>query len=87
MREDFDIMTLGLYEAWNIFKIMCEDARIYKLIRFGIDIKFDINDYLKGRIKIKPKSAKAMIRGRTIELEDFETELEEREKKELKAYG
>lgn len=43
-------------------------------------IKFDINDYLKGRIITKPKVGKALIRGKTCKLEDFETELEEREK-------
>lgn len=78
--EDIDLMTMGLPEAWNMYKIMSDKDELYRRARFGIKIKFDINDYLKGRITIKPKSGRAMIRGRNCSLEDFETELEDREK-------
>lgn len=80
MNADLDILTLGLPEAWNMYKIMTEHDEEYRKARFGIKIKFDINDYLKGRILIKPKTGKALVRGKTFILEDFETELEEREK-------
>lgn len=80
MNQDLDILTLGLPEAWNMYKIMSDRDEDYRKARFGIDIKFDINDYLKGRILTKPKTGKALIRGKTCSLEEFETELEEREK-------
>lgn len=80
MNQDLDILTLGLNEAWNMYKIMASHDNSYKMARFGVNIKFDINDYLKGRIQTKPKSGRALIRGQTCKLEDFETELEEREK-------
>ena len=78
--NDLDILTLGLAEAWNMYKIMADHNQEYRKARFGVNIKFDINDYLKGRILTKPKTGKALIRGKTCKLEDFETELEEREK-------
>lgn len=80
MNQDLDILTLGLPEAWNMYKIMADHDQSYREARFGIRIKFDINDYLKGRILTKPKTGKALIRGHTCKLEDFETELEAREK-------
>ena len=43
-------------------------------------MKLDINDYLKGRITIKPKVGLALIRGKAEKLETFETELEARER-------
>ena len=79
-KNDIDILTLGLSEAWNMYKIMCEHDNEYKKARFGMNIKFDINDYLKGRIITKPKTGKALIRGKAYHLEEFETELETREK-------
>lgn len=78
--QDLDILTLGLPEAWNMYKIMADHDEEYRKARFGVKIKFDINDYLKGRIMTKPKTGKALIRGKTCQLEDFETELEKREK-------
>lgn len=78
--NDLDILTLGIAEAWNMYKIMAEHDQTYRKARFGTNIKFDINDYLKGRIQIKPKTGKALIRGKTCDLEEFETELENREK-------
>lgn len=68
-------------EAWNVFKTESEMASDeYRQARFGVKILFDINDYLKGRISIKSKTGQAYIRGRTHKLEDFETELEVRER-------
>lgn len=81
MTQDLDIRTLNIEEAWNTFKTEIKTHETeYKQARFGIKIKFDINDYLKGRITIKAKTGKAYIRGGAYELEDFETELELRER-------
>lgn len=78
--NDLDILTMGLPEAWNMYKMLSEHDNEYNEARFGKKIRFDINDYLKGRILIKPKTGKALIKGKGYLLEDFETELEEREK-------
>jgi hypothetical protein len=80
MNNDMEILTLGLTEAWSMFKIMNNGDESYRKVRFGITIKFDINDYIKGRIMTKPKIGKALIRGKTYKLEEFETELESRER-------
>lgn len=81
MTNDLDIRTLSLEEAWQTFKTEIQmDEAEYRLARFGCDIRFDINDYLKGRIAIKGKVGKAFIRGCAYMLEDFETELENRER-------
>lgn len=81
MTTDMDIRTLSLQEAWNTFKTEIEmTEKEYKEARFGVTIKFDINDYLKNRIAIKGKVGKAFIRGKSHSLEDFETELEKRER-------
>lgn len=81
LTNDLDIRTLDLREAWNFFKteIAMEDET-YRKARFGIKVKFDINDYLKGRIPVKAKTGKALVRGQAHKLEDFETELEVRER-------
>lgn len=81
MGVDLDIRTLDLREAWNFFKTEIETTHEeYRKARFGIRVKFDINDYLKGRIIIKSKKGVAHIRGKMYDLEKFETELEERER-------
>ena len=76
MNEQLDILTLGIAEAWSMFKIMGRGTESYRKARFGKEIKFDINDYIKGRIQIKAKTGKALVRGKQYNLEDFETELE-----------
>lgn len=81
MTNDTEIRTMALEQAWNTMKTEIEmTEREYKQARFGINIIFDINDYLKGRITIKAKTGKAFIRGKAHRLEEFETELEQRER-------
>lgn len=72
---------MNFEESWNYFKteINMTDTE-YKKARFGINIRFDLNDYLKGRINIKSKSGKALIKGKSHDLEEFETEIEKRER-------
>lgn len=76
-----DFRALDFEEAWNVFKseISMTDS-IYRKVRFGITHKFDVNDHFKGRILIKGKAGLAVVRGKTIGLEDYETELELRER-------
>jgi len=81
MSNNLDIRTLSLEEAWNTFKTeIGMTEKEYRQARFGVSIRFDINDYLKGRIAIKSKTGKAFIKGSSYNLEEFETELEKRER-------
>lgn len=76
-----EIRQMNLQEAWNTFKTEAEMTdKEYIEARFGKNITFDINDYLKGRINIKSKVGKALIKGTAYDLEEFETELEIRER-------
>lgn len=50
----------------------------YDKARFGINTKFDAYDYLNKVMIIKPKVGKVLYRGKTINLTDLWTELEER---------
>ena len=79
---NMEIITMSLKEAWELFKIIRneDDTDTYKKIRYGIDELFDINDYLKGRMIIKPKSGVALLRGKPMSLGTIDTELEKREK-------
>lgn len=78
---DLEIRQMNFEEAWNTFKTEIQMMQPeYQKARFGLGIRFDINDYLKGRITIKAKTGKAFIRGKSFELEEFETELEKRER-------
>lgn len=80
--SDLDLRTLDFNEAWNTFKTEAEmNTDEYRKARFGIRIKFDINDYLKGRLVIKAKKRNVYIKGCVYDLEEFETELEMRERK------
>lgn len=84
MTEEQDIRTLSLEQVWKVFLIeKGEDAKaesIYKEARFGSSVSFDMYDYLNGNIQTKPKSGHIIIRGKSMDLEKFWTELEEREK-------
>lgn len=76
-----DIRTLTLDEAWEIFKTDIERNNIiYKKVRFGISIAFDINLYFKGFIIIKGKSGKVFIGNQTYTAIELFTELERRER-------
>lgn len=85
MNQNLDIMLLPIEEAWSIFKVLEADNLTYTKIRFGFNLKFDINDYIKNRITFKNKAGLAIIRGRIIKIEELETELELREK-EIKTW-
>ena len=81
MSQDVDFRSLGLEEAWNYFKSeanMNEEA--YRKARFGVDIMFDINEYLLGYIRIKGKTGQVIHRATSYNTEDFFTELEMRER-------
>lgn len=81
MSRDIDISTLGLEEAYNAFKVEVDTmSKDYKQARFGKNIRFDINIYLRGHIIIKHKIGKAYILGKVYDIEDIYTELEERER-------
>lgn len=81
MSDNIDIRTMDFDECWNFFKTEIDmKDMIYRQVRFGNKLFFDINDYLKGRLQMKPKIGKVIIRGMVFDLGDFETELEVRER-------
>ena len=51
-----DLKQLDFEKAWNMFKteVSMQDTD-YTRVRFGIRVKFDINEYLQGFINMKPK--------------------------------
>lgn len=81
MSNEDEIRTMNLEETWNMFKTMIEmNTKDYVTARFGKRIRFDINDYIKGKITEKRKVGKTIIKGKVYSSEEFETELEERER-------
>lgn len=81
MKQDVDIMTLGLEDAWEMFVTLNEELDyIYEKARWGIKIKFDIYDYLNGAIQEKIKTGKVHIKGIAYESSDYYSELEIRKK-------
>lgn len=52
----------------------------YNKVRFGFTIKFELEDYIKGRFREKPKSGTIVIWKNEYSLKDFRTEIEKREK-------
>lgn len=80
MTNKIDVYTLDMNEAWSMFKIICTEKKTYNKVRYGLNIQFDINDYIKGRINIKRKRGLAIIQGKAYNIISFETELENREK-------
>lgn len=80
--NQLDVATLPLHDAWKLFMLQkgIQNTQEYRKARFGININFDINDALIGNIKIKAKSQEAIINRWKYNLEDYNTELENRER-------
>lgn len=79
--EELEIKTLDLEQCWLVFKTEIEmETEEYRDVRFGVDIKFDINDYLLGNMKIVAKTGIIYYKGRNFNTESFYTELEKRER-------
>lgn len=81
---DLNVMQMNIEEAWEVFKMLVRDMEefdeeSYKKARFGIRIKFDINEYTNKWIRVKTKKGIVLIRGKVYRSEDFWTEIEERE--------
>lgn len=82
---DEDSRTLNVKEAFlTLTQYMTETEEYpdleetYNKARFGIQLKFDIYDYINEMVKMKEKTGKILYRGRTINISDFWTELEKR---------
>lgn len=79
------IMNKSLEEKWKLFRMLKgeyqEWEQDYLDVRYGIDIKFDINfAWQKQKNVYMGQSQKMMvIGGNKINIEDFNTELEKRE--------
>lgn len=83
-----DYKTLKLEELWELFlteRIEIEDKQAtrdaketYTFARHGINIHFDIYDYLEDNMIIKPKSGTVIYKGKTFTTTNLYTELENR---------
>lgn len=79
--RDIEIAQLTLEEAWGVYKTECElGSKEYHKIRFGINLKFDINDHFRNIFPRKTKTGLIMIKGQWYATEDYYTELELRER-------
>lgn len=76
------VISMEIEDAYT-FYITCklenpELNKSYDKIRWGIHEEFDIHDVFEDRVIIKPKSDKVRIRGKTIPLTNYRTEIENR---------
>jgi len=83
MSEDIrNIKVMEIKELYPMFALEVQTTEnseeIYKKVRYGIDVDFDIYDYLHNIISIKGKTGKALYRGRSLRLRMIWTELEKR---------
>lgn len=83
MTEDIDINSLNIKESFLMLtQYMDEDyediEEIYQKVRFGINLRFDIYDYINEMIKTKDKNGIVIYRGKNMNLTKFWTELEQR---------
>ena len=79
--NDMEIRKMSLEETWQMFKSEVDiHSKIYEKIRFGVEVKFDINDYFANWFNVKPKTGTFFIRGEARKSENVFTELEIREK-------
>lgn len=70
--------TKTVYKNFRIFKDMITKEE-YESVKYGINIKFDLNDYIFENFTIKKKQRIVIIAGQICQLEAFWEELEERE--------
>lgn len=86
LNEVLNMPLQNKYTFYNALKIDHKELnQYYELIRYGIKQKFDIHDVFEENIIIKPKQGIVRIRGNTLKLEMFRTELEQREALIVKA--
>ena len=93
MNSETDIDQLNITEAFNTLQeylsyigekdedeqeIYPDLPETYEKARHGINLKFDIYDYINQTITIKTKTGKVQYRNKNFNLTDFWTELEER---------
>ncbi len=74
------IRDMGMEKAYNWLLDEEVDERTYEAVRFGVNLKFDINEYLEGWIVPKPKSRLVVIAGKLYKSKDFFTEIENRKR-------
>lgn len=83
---DIDVRSMDIGEAFNTLKTLDDGSEEYreterKAIK-GIKIRFSIFDVIKmrGNIVEKGKNRKMIINGKSVDMEDFDIEMMEREK-------
>lgn len=94
MIDEETILSLSMEAAYKLYILKLQDIlsstdsegnRIgkkedYDKIRFGISISFELQDYFDSQFRKKPKDKQIVLYNETFNLQDFRTEIEEREK-------
>lgn len=80
MQDELDIPTLTTKQAWEMFLAEGgkEEQELYKEVRYGINIKFDIHYYIEDYLIMKPKAGAIIIKGKSYKLEEYWSEMEDR---------
>lgn len=79
-----DVRGMELNELYKVLRSMREDIGNYESLlvkaRFGINIRFDIHDWIRGiGIRPKEKTGIVIINGKPYQRSDIYTEIEARE--------
>lgn len=82
---DVDFRSMDLAESWNHFSMSCPDGDpLFNRVRFGVNVHFDIFDFLYGLINIQDNVGRNIVRignsGKKMKRDQFFTEIEERRK-------
>lgn len=85
-----DILKLSLSDSYKLFTILKMDndeklaeevTKNYDAIRYGIKLKFDIYYVIRDKQTFKEKSRTIIVDCKEFKLEEYHTEIEEREAK------
>lgn len=81
--EANEVMSMDILTAYKAYTVLKLDepelTKDYNKVRFGIKLRFDINNILTENYYIKGKAGTIWVEGNKYPLKDFYTEMEERE--------
>lgn len=80
MIDEASVIGMNMEEGFEAFKLYRQgqfEEEYYK-VRFGINVSFDINEFIHGELRNKRKRGVYKIGRTNVSAEDFWTELEER---------
>jgi len=74
-----EILQLPEKEKYELFVLDKQEIpEQYQKVRYGINVKFDYYEHLKGNLRTIPKTNMVKWRGRQFSLTDYYTEIEDR---------